>query len=1053
VAGSSLRAGGARLQYNILLVPTWKKLAMPLRSRSSLLSALLAFSVSLLLFAGVAVGQSTDSSLAETGLQILQGLTPEQREALSQELGGGGGLGGLGGGVTGNRPRGTNLEQLGPVESRRDRERDFAMARAESERLSPFLKAEDWIVITIDTKPLPALPVPPVSVAAPGALGGLPSAPQAGASNLSALATNPAAAAGASPAAAAAGLAASNAAAGQPQNVTAGGYAPPAPPQPTGAFGRLAPPDENELPTPALTDEEKRARAALIDLIRVKNPYQLSRDGILALPGFAPIPLAGLTEQLATLRLGAEPSLRSLFIRVTKLPLRKTGPPALKPFGYDLFDQDVSTFAPATNVPVPSEYVIGPQDQLEVQLYGNQNRTLRLTVGRDGVVKFPQLGPISVGGQTFRSAKADIESRVEREMIGVHANVSMGETRSIRVFVLGDARDPGSYTISALGTISSALFAAGGVRPIGSLRNILLKRRGALVRRLDLYDMLIRGDTTDDTRLLEGDVIFIPPIGATVTVDGEVHRPAIYEIRSETSLADVVRLAGGLTPEADPAKAALTRIDAAHHRVVLEVDLEGSARSRPVINGDELRVARLRPTLDAGVLVQGYVYTTGAFAYHAGMRLTDVIRSVDDLKPNADLHYILIRREISPDRRIAVLSADLDAALNAPGSAADVPLSPRDTLTVFDRQSSRDRVIQPLLEDLRLQSGFDRQDPIVHIVGRTNVPGEYPLEQNMTVRDLIRAGGGLSDAAYGGTAELTRYTVVNGEARRTELIKVDLTAVLRGDPAANLALMPYDSLSVKEVQAWTDREQITLRGEVKFPGKYSIRRGETLKSVLERAGGLTEFAFPEGSVFTRTDLRRREQNQLDQLTVRMQNDIAFVALEGATANQAGAASVLTVGQSLLAQLQQARAVGRLVINLPHLLASPVGSVYDVILQDGDELGVPKFQQEVTVIGEVQTATSHLYRPGLSRDGYIALSGGETRRADGGRIYIVRADGSVVANTGGRWFSSGSSTPIKPGDTIVVPLNAEHLPPLPLWQAVTQILYNLSIAILAIHSVT
>jgi protein involved in polysaccharide export with SLBB domain len=292
--------------------------------------------------------------------------------------------------------------------------------------------------------------------------------------------------------------------------------------------------------------------------------------------------------------------------------------------------------------------------------------------------------------------------------------------------------------------------------------------------------------------------------------------------------------------------------------------------------------------------------------------------------------------------------------------------------------------------------------------------------------------------------------VVNGESRQTQLIKVDLAAVLRGDPAANLALRPFDSLSIKEVQAWNDQESVTLRGQVKFPGTYSVKPGETLKSVLVRAGGLTQYAFPEGSVFTRRELRIREQKELDMLAVRMQNDIAFVALQGTVANQSGAASAISIGQSLLTQLRQTRAVGRLVINLQGLMTSPVGSQYDVVLRDGDELIVPKFQQEVTVIGEVQTLTSHLYRPGLTRADYIAMSGGETARADNGRIYVVRANGSVVPNEGARWFRT-SSSPIEPGDTIVVPLNAEHIPPLPLWQAVTQILYNVAIAVLAIHS--
>ena len=232
---------------------------------------------------------------------------------------------------------------------------------------------------------------------------------------------------------------------------------------------------------------------------------------------------------------------------------------------------------------------------------------------------------------------------------------------------------------------------------------------------------------------------------------------------------------------------------------------------------------------------------------------------------------------------------------------------------------------------------------------------------------------------------------------------------------------------------------------------HSVKRGETLKSVLARAGGLTEFAFPEGSVFTRDELKEREQKQLDVLADRIQNDLVTLALRGAAAaNQAQAGSALTIGQSLLAQIRSSEAVGRLVIDLPRTLRADPGSAVDVILRDGDRLMVPKFQQEVTVIGEVQTATSHLFRPEFGRDDYIALSGGITRRADKGKIYVVRADGTNVASEGGRWFSRGGME-IKPGDTVVVPLDTERMPALPLWQAVTSIIYNLAISAAAVNS--
>jgi polysaccharide biosynthesis/export protein len=431
-----------------------------------------------------------------------------------------------------------------------------------------------------------------------------------------------------------------------------------------------------------------------------------------------------------------------------------------------------------------------------------------------------------------------------------------------------------------------------------------------------------------------------------------------------------------------------------------------------------------------------------------------VIHSIDDLRPDADIHYLLIRRELPPDRHITAVSADLSAALATPGSQADLELLPRDRITVFDLASGRDHTIQPLMDELRVQGNLERPTQVVHVDGRVRVPGDYPLETGMMLTDLLRAGGGLAVAAYTSKAELTRYEVVNGETRRTQLIEVDLAAALRGDTAANIALRPFDNLSIKEVSEWRGQESVTLSGEVRFPGAYSIRRGETLSSVISRAGGLTAFAFPEGAVFTRVELRRREQEQLDALTDRMQKDLAILAIQASATSQAtsgsGAAAALSIGQQLFTQLRAARAVGRLVIDLNRTMHATPGSSLDVILRNGDELMVPRYQQEVTVIGEVQNATSHLYSSELSRNDYISLSGGVTRRADQGSIYVVRANGSVVANQGNRWFEH-PDVRIKPGDTVVVPLNAEHLPPLPYWQAVTTILYNLSIAVAAVHA--
>ena len=697
-------------------VPTFRA---AIRAVRSLLAAVL------LTGAGVlAQAQSTDQSQL---LNMYNGLSPEQRQALMQQAGGAAGTspGAQAAGASGaNR----NL----PDTLNRQRVDRGAEAAADADRLLPSwlqpLRPFDTVLVEVDfadEAPLTTAQQLPTPVDANN-IGVAPAAPVA------------------------------NAQQQQQQQQQAA--------RQRSAKARA---EEEEL-----SDSERERLKKLIGQLRERNPYTLDASGQLLLPGYAPIALAGLAEELATRRVAAEPSLLKLKVRLTRLPLAKSGVAALKPFGYDFFADGPSTFAPMVDAPVPADYVVGPGDEFSVQLYGGQNRTLRLSVQRDGRLNLPEIGPIEAAGRSYSAVRADIEARVARQMIGTRAAISMGEARAIRIFVMGEAKYPGSYTVSGLATVTGALFAAGGIKAIGSLRDIRVMRSGKLIRHVDLYDLLLNGDTSNDISLLSGDVILIPPVGETVTIDGEVRRPAVYELRNRIGAAAAIALAGGFTPDADTARGSLTRVDDRRQRVVLDVDPARSGADSPVLrNADVLRVARLRPTLDSGVSLGGEVFRAGDFAWREGLRLSDVLGSVNELRPGADQHYLLIRRETGANRHVTAMSADLTAALGSPGGAADVSLLPRDRIMVFDLGATRDRLVKPLITELKLQAGPGSPAQVVTVSGRVKAAGEYPLDTDMHVADLIRAGGGLEDAAYSGKAELSRYVVENGQVRRAQVLE------------------------------------------------------------------------------------------------------------------------------------------------------------------------------------------------------------------------------------------------------------------------------------------
>ena len=715
-------------------------------------------------------------------------------------------------------------------------------------------------------------------------------------------------------------------------------------------------------------------------------------------------------------------------------------------FGYELFNQDPNDFTPSGDIPTPNNYIIGPGDSIIVQLYGKNNANHSLIVSREGRIQFPEIGPITVAGLTFVELKTLLKQNVEKQMIGVEASITMGTLRSIRVFILGEANKPGSYTVRSLSTMTNALLISGGINKIGSLRNIQLKRQGKLITNLDLYDLLLKGDTSKDVRLLPGDVIFVPPIGQTVAIDGEVRRPAIYEIHPQNTLHNVINLAGGLLPTAFPQASIVERIDSSGQRILLDIDL--SSTSGQAIAAQDADYIEIPPILDAVkdvILVEGHVKRPGGFTFKEGQHFTDLVNSANALLANPDLNAALIIREAQPTKVISTLLFNPAKAFEAPKTKVDPSLQTGDRIVLFGFNDSpnRSELLTDIISQLNRQANHQQQRQIVEIKGSVRFPGTYPLTNNMTAADLIKLSGGLTDRSYTLDAEITRYDFSATSSEKVEHINFSFSE------AINKHLQPEDNLMIKDLPNWIGNETVTISGEVAFPGTYNIQRGETLAQVLKRAGGLNQYAFSKAAIFTRKSLKENEQKHIENMKDKLSADIMSSSVE--TQNVTGTASAIDDAEKLLESLSNTQAIGRMVINLDKVISQPQSS-FDVALKDHDRLHVPRIKHSVTIIGEVQFPTSHLYEEQLTIDDYLERSGNPTQKADKSRIYIVKANGSVFLPSDTNWFSfNNSKHNIEAGDTIVVLYDSDRMKPLPFWAAVTQIFYQVALSAAAVNS--
>ncbi len=720
-----------------------------------------------------------------------------------------------------------------------------------------------------------------------------------------------------------------------------------------------------------------------------------------------------------------------------------TGPEELEQFGYNFFTSpaNAQSLNISPNVPVGPDYVVGPGDQLQLMMWGTRNETDILVVNRDGAVEVPSIGPIQIAGLKFDRARQIIESKVE-QITGVHAAVTMGQIRTITVFVVGDVTNPGPYTVNSLARVTDALVAAGGPTKVGTLRRIQLKRGNQLVRTIDLYDVLLRGDTSADVRLEDRDVVFVPPIGAVTGIAGNLKRPGIYELggRQET-LSQVLSLAGGTDPFAYTQRIQIERVDNHQRRVILDTTLDKLGDRRfTVSDGDLVKVFPVLPEQKNRVSLVGNVYRPGDYQWHPGMKFSDLVSMGEGVQPRTYFQYALVKRLEGKELYPHYLPVNLGQALDHPASAADIPLQPLDTVTIYNQ------------DDLR-------NLPTVTVTGEVRIPGTYRLDPNMKVSDLIYLAGGLTEAAYQKSAELARTEVVDGTVTRHQYIDVDLRSALDRDHSSDLVLAANDQLFIRSATNWHLPWTVTVGGRIARPGAYTIHEGEHLSSLIEQAGGFLPDAFPQGMIFTRQAVQKAQQTELDKARLDLQQQLAQATLSqasltAASATSAPSASASTTAmmasmQQLLASSAGLQATGRVVVRWK---GSKFAGPDDLLLEDKDSIMIPRQPSSVSIIGQVYNPTAVIARPELTVRNYLDLAGGPTQTADTDHIYIIKADGNVMTNEGYRDMQRSHVFPMLPlisggldsatlnaGDTVYVPYKIPDFTNLTITKDITQII--------------
>jgi protein involved in polysaccharide export with SLBB domain len=707
-------------------------------------------------------------------------------------------------------------------------------------------------------------------------------------------------------------------------------------------------------------------------------------------------------------------------------------------FGQSLFDQPPSTFAPMDLLQVPSDYIIGPGDGLQIKIWGQLAGDLRVTVDRSGQIYIPQVGEISVAGIHYGELEQHLRSEVSKIFKNFNLTVNVGRLRSIQVLVVGYARYPGTYTISSLSTLVNAIFASGGPAPQGSLRHIQVRRDGATITDFDFYDLLIKGDKSKDVHLQPGDVLYIPHVGPLVAISGSVNTPAIYEMKDTSTLSDLIEVAGDLSTVADTSKVLIDRFVEHQARKTLEFPYDEQSHSMLLKDGDIVRVFSIVPRFEDTVTLRGNVANPGRYPWKPGMRVRDLIPNAQALLTRrywrnraAIINGRATEYPVVPNRSNSGSSQQQGQGTSPGGNAT--PSAPDSAPNFTPLGESPDAMGSSNLADafaaqnqLKSSANQSSETNDASLAARQSSQATGANANPNTIRDVADDVRRYAPEINWDYAIIQR---VNPEDLTSRLIWMNpRKAILEGDEESNLELQPGDIVTIfsqRDISVpLSDRSQyVIVEGEVMRPGVYKLETNETIRSVLQRAGGLTPNAYVYGSLLTRESARVDQQKSLDELASTMEVQIRQSAvMAAASANPGDLNQILTAQEAIITQLRNTRASGRVALAVKPK-DKDLNDFPNMIMEDSDRLTIPHTPSTVSVVGDVYNPGSFIFTTPNTAGSYLEIAGKGKPQSDMHHAFVLRANGVVVAANNVNGLFTGTSfnrIRLYPGDEIVVP---------------------------------